>query len=399
MLYLFGNCQTGFLTQALVGRGIAARHFSLASPLTRLRSPGRVPPELSERIASHDLAPYLHERSLENQFLTLSPGEPAPEAAIFSLFHENIPLFSHMEDGYVLYIDPASWEASPAFETWMKERFQVIRPGPLSYPERFAALVEDFRARYPDTPLYLLGKLSHFQAFGPNPYTYLECWEDIYGQAGEAMREFAARLGRCVYVDLDKTFAGVWARKERRIEAHCPFIRFRPVTAGEDQGGNKEVPLTPRRDLEHIGSMWAALAAALERHFATGELEYGDGGGLPESWNEPYVPESLDPARIAALLSTGGNYDAARAVWQFFLNPGLDGPAFLAEARHAVPVCHNLLHMLKIYAALRPDRRLIRFLRANAQKAAVFDQNGPAFKAAYRGRLQEMEAAILAATS
>lgn len=396
MLYLFGNCQTGFLTQALRDRGIAARHFSLASPLTRMRSPGAVPADLADMIARYDLSPYLNERALDNQILTLPDDAPNPDAAIFGLFHENIPLFAHIKENYVFYVDPASWEASPAFEAWMKERFQVIRPAPLGYPERFAALIEDFRARRPETPIYILGKLSHFPGFGPNPYTYLECWEHIHAQAGEALRDFADRLGRCVYVDLDRTFAGIWAREERRIEAHCPFIRFKPLAPGPETAKDA-VPLTPRRDLEHVGSMWPTLAAVIERHLRTGEVDYGADAVIPPEWDAPYLPEKQPVERIETLLGSGGNYDAARAVWSFFLDPALDGPELLSRARESVPVCHNLLHMIKAYASLRPDRRIIRFLRAHAKKAAVFEQNGPAFKAAYLGRIKEMEEAVLAA--
>lgn len=392
MLYLFGNCQTGFLSQAMAARGLRAEFRALSTPLSLLRSPGAVPADLQEMIARHNLVPYLQDRSLENQFLMLGENDPPPSLVVVNLFHENVPLFAHMRDNYVLYIDPASWDAAPPFEAWMKERFQLIKPDPLAYPVRFGGMLEQFRKRFPNVPILLLGRLSHYPAFGPFPYSYLECWEHIYDQAGPLLAEFAATLGDCFYLDLDRVFAGIWARQERRIEAHCPFLRIEL-----EKGGAPRISI--RRDLEHIGSMWPVLAEKVEEFAKTGALVYGSLETVPESWQEPYAPEGLEAGRVLDLLANGGNYPAARAVGQFFTNPALDGAGLLAEARDRLPVCHNVLHMVKAYARINPDRRIIRFLRANAKKAVLFDQNGPAFKKAYQARLKLIEEEILGANA
>ena len=99
-----------------------------------------------------------------------------------------------------------------------------MQPRPEAWFQRFGAYVERLRALHPGVPLLLVARLGHHSAFGPRPFSYLEIWEAAWAEAMPALRGWAESLGVGV-VEMDRLLAGLMARGEKAIEAHCPFLR------------------------------------------------------------------------------------------------------------------------------------------------------------------------------
>lgn len=388
MIYLFGNCQMEFLGKALERLGLDCDHRPLATPLGPLVSGGNIPAELQAWNRRMDLTPYLHGRSFKNQFQALAQNDPAPSLFVVNLFHENEPLFAH-ETGWLFFVDPAAWNASPDFGAWMRGEFQQIKLPQNDYLNRWARFVAALRQSWPQVPILLASQLSHYPAFGPRPYSYLSCWEKVWERGGEFLRGLARELN-CHLLDADRLFAGVWnAGADSRagtqdMDEHCPFLKV-------GINGDGSTPrLDLRRDLEHVGSLWPAMAAKLAGFLETGTLDWGEHEAAPEEWALPYAPRLLPTARLRELLSSGANYAGARAVNSFFFDTARDHTGLLAECAEAMPVCHGTLHMVHRYAMLRPAAALLHWCLAQKRKVAEFTSNGPEYQRRYLERLDEI---------
>ncbi|QLA20066.1 SGNH/GDSL hydrolase family protein [Desulfolutivibrio sulfoxidireducens] len=386
MLYLFGNCQSGFLAEALARKGHPTTFRPLASPLTYLSCNGRIPRDITEAVARFGLDPFFNDRTLFNQCVMFSGQEPEARLFLINLFHETTPLFLNEAEKYAIYVDQAAFAFAPGFKNWLAARHRAIVPHPDSYLARFGDMVEAFRTRHPGTPLVILGRLSHFPFFGPTPFSYLECWEKVFHRAGPLLAEWAAGLPGTALIDVDRIFAGIWADSEPAIEAHCPFLRVRRGPGGD---------LTYRRDLEHVGSLWDRLADKIAVFLDTGRLDYGPNETVPAIWTErPHAPETLSRSRLRTLLSSGANYASGRAVAAFFSVPDTDHTKLLAEAAPAMPICHHTLHMVRHYAGLHKNPALLVWISAQLEKIGAFTANGPAYQRLYESRLKQIAAAV-----
>lgn len=385
MIALLGNCQTEFLANALKSVGLDARHYWQASPATLLRSPGRVP-EVLERLVPPALSHHLDGRELEQQFLGLPQDAPRPDLIVVSLFHEATPLFAHAREGWCFHIDPHAWEDSPELEAFMRRECVLMQVRPESWFQRFGAWVQRLRAVHPAVPLLIVARLGHHPAFGPRPFSYLDIWDSAWAEALPGLCEWARGLGAAV-VEMDRLLAGLMARGERVIEAHCPFLKIE-IDDGVDGGPRA----TLRRDVEHVADMWPRLAEKVAQFMADGRVEYSQRETPPVWWETPHVPERLDDEARIRLLNTGSNYDAARAVASFFAEPERDFAPLLAAHGLATPVCHNLLHMIRAYARLRPGPHYAAWCAAHRRAALAFTDNGPAYAARYVAALDALTA-------
>ncbi|MBU1247161.1 MAG: SGNH/GDSL hydrolase family protein, partial [Proteobacteria bacterium] len=351
-------------------------------------SGGNIPPELSAWAERFDLADFLHERTLANQFQAITASDPTPSLFVVNLFHENEPLFAH-RSGYLFFVDPASWNASPEFEAWMKAEFQQVKLPVMDYLNRWAQFVSALRQGYPSTPILLASQLSHYPAFGPHPYSYLTCWEKAWREAGGFLRAVAAELGNCRLLDADRIFSGVWNSQVTDIDDHCPFLKV--TIDGDGSGPWPDL----RRDMEHIGTLWPAMARKVKGFLRTGQLTWDNSEQVPASWEQPYSPKPLSRERLRILLATGGNYDGARAVNAFLHDMDHDHTDLLAENAEAMPVCHGTLHMVHRYAMLKPNRALLTWCESQKEKIALFTTNGTEFQRRYTARLDEIVASVL----
>ncbi len=394
MIYLFGNCQMEFLGRALDGLGVGCEHRPLATPLGPLSSGGVIPPELLFWSQQFDLGDYLHGRTLKNQFQAISADDPAPSLFVVNLFHENEPLFVH-ESGYLFFADPAAWSASPGFEAWMKTKFKQIKLPKMDYLNRFAQFVAALRQGYPTTPIIIATQLSHYPAFAPDPYSYLSCWEHVWHEAGVFVQALADEIGGCHVLDADRVFAGVWNRSQGNVsdmndmDDHCPFLK---VSIGGD--GNGAQPIM-RRDLEHIGTLWPAMAAKVASFLGSGKLTFSKHETVPTAWSEDYAPRPLSRSRLRKLLGSGGNYDGARVVNAMLNDMGHNHAGLLAECAENMAVCHGTLHMVHCYAMLNPAPALMQWCEVQKEKIGLFTQNGQQYQRRYIERLDEIVSSVL----
>lgn len=390
MILFRGNCQMQFCAEAAAAAGQTVAFASLASPTTLLASPGHVPPKLTAMIRAAGAAEYLHTRELADQFLP-PPASPRPTALVINLFHENRPLWLHGREGYAFYLDPAAREASPLLAAWLDRDCRSIVANPATYLDRLAALLLRYREALPEIPLVVAGRLSHYPGLGPSPDSYLAGWGELCFGAGREFAAWVSTLPGTFFLDADRIMAGVAARTGESVETMFPFLRL----AGP--GETAEPPL--RRDLEHAGSLWPALAGHIARTVATGRVTYEADEVVPDTWTRPYRPERLDRTTMARLLASGSNYKAARAVGQFFFRPDEDFTALLVESAPNMPVCHNLLHMIRAWATRRPDPALAAWVRVHAAKAAAFTANGEAYRREYLQKLADLEQMLLASAT
>ncbi|HWQ07882.1 MAG TPA: hypothetical protein VN436_02200, partial [Holophaga sp.] len=150
--------------------------------------------------------------------------------------------------------------------------------------------------------------------------------------------------------------------------------------------------------IEHAGSLWPALVAKIAQTVATGHVAYAPEETVPEAWARPFRPEYLDRPALVEHLVSGSNYRAARAVGQFFFRPDEDFTDLLVEAAPYMPVCHNLLHMVRAYGAMRPQAALAGWCEVHGAKAAAFTANGPAYRREYLEKLAALRQVVLART-
>jgi len=387
MILFRGNCQMQFCAEAAAAAGQTVAFASLASPTTLLSAPGHVPPKLAALLRAAGAEEYLHTRELADQFLP-PPASPRPTALVVNLFHENRPLWLHNREGYIFYLDPAARETSPVLAAWLDRECRSIVANPASYLDRLAEMLLRFREALPGVPLIVAGRLSHFPGLGPSPDSYLEGWDGLCFGAGREFAAWVSQLPGTYFLDADRIMAGVAARTGQSVEAMFPFLRLAAP-------GETAVPPL-RRDLEHAGSLWPALADHIARTVATGQVVYAADEVVPEAWLRPYVPERLDRETLIALLASGSNYRAARAVGQFFFRPEEDFTDLLVACAPNMPVCHNLLHMVRAWATRHPSPELAAWVRVHRAKAAAFTANGEAYRREYLRKLDDLEQMLLA---
>jgi hypothetical protein len=387
MILFRGNCQMQFCAEAATAAGQAVSFASLASPSTMLASPGSVPPKLAAMVRAAGVEEYLHTRELADQFLP-PPASPRPEALVVNLFHENRPLWLHDREGYVFYLDPAAREVSPVLTAWLDRDCRLIVANPATYLDRLADMLLRFRGALPGVPLIVAGRMSHYPGLGPSPDSYLEGWSDMCFGAGREFAAWVSDLPEAYFLDADRIMAGVAARSGEPVEALFPFLRLA-------KPGQTDAP-PMRRDIEHAGGLWPALAGHIVRTAATGRVEYAPDEVVPEAWTRPFAPERLDQTSMVALLASGSNYKAARAVGQFLFRAQEDFTDLLVACAPNMPICHNLLHMVRAYAARRPNPDLAAWARVQAEKVATFTANGEAYRREYLRKLADMEEMSLA---
>ncbi|GKT29985.1 hypothetical protein ADUPG1_001329, partial [Aduncisulcus paluster] len=176
----------------------------------------------------------------------------------------------------------------------------------------------------------------------------------------------------------------------KKIEAHCPFLKFK-IT----EENNSITGLHASRDVEHIGSMWPVLAGKIEQFLKEGCIEYSDEEIIPDEWLRPWQPEKFPEDKLIEMLSSGANYQCARAVGSFFLDLGKDYTELLARTAEFTPVCHNTLHMIKTYSRIWPNPVLTHWCQVHRNAVASFTANGPLYITNYIKRIDEIERFVL----
>lgn len=386
MLYFLGNCQADFVSRVMATRGYPCTYRVLASPLTYPSHPGAIPDSLSSLNAAMQLDDYFHGRELGHQFLPIAPGEPAPDAIILSLFHENVPLFVHNEEGYVFFMDPRAFADKPDVMQWAQDNCRMFKPNPATYLDRYGKMLAQLRRYHPSIPIVILQRLSHFPAFGPDPFSYLDGWETLWPKAEATLSGWTSTLDNVHILDMNRVFGGVWQRAAKRIENHCPFLKIKL----EEKDG-QVVGLHAQRDIEHIGPMPDALADKLAGFLDSGEIAYAEEETSPHEWRRQWRPARPDEGDMLRQLSSGANYQGAEAVAGFFMNLGKDYTPLLVEAKERMAVCHMTLHMIKAYGRIHCNPELAVWCDAHMEAARRFTANGPIYQDAYIARVQEMK--------
>ncbi|WP_245549583.1 SGNH/GDSL hydrolase family protein [Maridesulfovibrio hydrothermalis] len=375
-----------FLSRAVLDSGFDCTYRVLASPFTYNSSPGVIPQDLREKDELLNLGDYYHGRKLLNQFQMIGTDEPEPELIVLNLFHENSPLFINNEQKYIFFIDPEAWKTHPDLGEWMKDGFGMIQANPATYLKRYEEMLKNIRVKFPAVPLLVVSRLSHFPAFGPDPYSYLDGWNGLWSSAGTVLRRWQNDIDGLGIVDMDRIFGGIWNRSEKKIESHCPFLKFKLT-----EENNVITGLHASRDVEHIGSMWPDLARKIAQYVDEGRVTYSDDEIVPDAWFKPWQPEKFDDDRLLDMLSSGANYLCARAVGTFFLDLGKDYTDFLVRTAEFTPVCHNTLHMIKTYGRIWRNPALAHWCQVHRNTAAAFTANGPLYLEDYLRRIDEVE--------
>lgn len=385
MLYFPGNCQMDFLSRAVADLGHDATHRVLASPLTYTSSPGHVPAELKALFLDMGLEDYVFDRTLENQFQIISPDDERPTLIVMNLFHENVPLLIHNRDQYIFFLDSAAWRDKPDLEAWIQRECSMIRPNPATYLKRYGDFLATVRAHHPGVPIIVVSRLSHFPAFGPQPSSYLEGWDDLCREAPAHFRVWERELDNVHLIDMNRVFGGIRAESATTIEEHCPFLKIRL----EEKDG-AITGLYASRDVEHIGSMWPRLATKIAGFLKTGKITYGKNETVLREWNRSWRPHPLDEDTMLDKLASQGNYLCAEAVGAFYLDLQTDYTELLARTGHLTPVCHNTLHMIMNYGRIHKNPAMAMWAEAHEKTARSFTANGPLYQADYLKRIEEI---------
>ncbi len=391
MLYFLGNCQADFLSRAMIERGHDCTYRVLASPLTYPSHPGFIPESLREMDNRLDLEPYFHGRLLKNQFQPIGPEDDTPELIVLSLFHENVPLFVHNEEQYTFFMDPRGLNDKPEMMQWAQENCRMFKPNPTTYLDRYRDMLARISMDFSEVPIILLSRLSHYPAFGPDPFSYLDGWSELWRSSMDTLSAWASALPNVQILDMDRVFGGIWAEAEEGIESFCPFLKIKlEETDGEITG------LHARRDIEHIGPMPGRLADKIRNFLKTGEIEYGKQEEVRPEWKRQWRIKKLNDEAILRKLTSGANYLCAEAIASFYLDLGRDYTDLLVQAREVMPVCHMTLHMIKAYGRIHRNPALALWCDAHIEAARRFTANGPIYQQAYLERVEGMKEYALA---
>jgi hypothetical protein len=120
---------------------------------------------------------------------------------------------------------------------------------------------------------------------------------------------------------------------------------------------------------------------------------------VPEAWHGTWTPERLEEQALLEHLVSGSNYRAARAVGNFLARLEEDFTDLLVQAAPHMPVCHNLLHMVRAYGTRRPHPALAGWCDVHAGRAAAFTANGEAYRAEYLEKINALRRLVLARVS
>lgn len=382
MIYFLGNCQADFVCRILADRGYDTAYRVLASPLTMPSQSGGIPTTLTALDDTHDIEPFMHNRTLRNQFQPI-PADAKPECIVVSLFHENVPLFVHNEEGFVFFMDTRVLTEKPKVMEWTQANCRMFKPNPATYLNRFGDMLVRLRNDYPDSPIIVLARLSHAPAFGPAPVSYLEGWEELGVQASQFYSVWTSAIPNVHILSMDRVFGGIWRDHGRKIESLCPFLKIQLEENGEQITG-----FHARRDIEHIGPMPERLADRLETFFESGTVTYLENETTVPEWKRPPRLTKLDDATILTKLTSGANYQSAEAVASFFLDLQRDHTPLLLQAQNHMPVCHMTLHMIRIYSRIWRNPQLAEWCDAHIQKARLFTANGELYRQNYIERVE-----------
>ncbi|MBI9080132.1 MAG: SGNH/GDSL hydrolase family protein [Pseudodesulfovibrio sp.] len=390
MLYFLGNCQMDFLGRAITEQGFDCSYRVLASPFTYSSSPGIIPADLNEKVEAMELGNYFHDRSVKNQFQMIGPDEEKPELIVMNLFHENSPLFIHNESKYIFFMDPAAWASNPELEAWMQNQCGMIQPNPATYLKRYGEMLANVRRIHSKVPIIVTSRLSHFPAFGPDPFSYLQGWAELGREAPAHFELWTKELDNVHVIDMDRVFGGIWDASDKHIETHCPFLKIKL----EEKDG-VVTGLHASRDVEHVGSMWPRLAEKITEFMQSGSIGYNENEKPAPEWTRPWKPLQLSKTAMLEKLASGGNYLCAQAVGSFFLDFNTDYTDLLAQTGKLTPVCHNTLHMIKGYARIWKNPVLAKWCDAHTVTAKQFTANGPLYQADYLHRIDEIKHMVL----
>lgn len=386
MIIFLGNCQADFVCEEMKRRGYDAKYRVLASPLTYTSHPGAVPASLGELELTMGLNDYFQGRELCHQFAPVDDYSTPLEAIVLSLFHENTPLFIHNEEEYVFYMSTQALTDKPEMMQWAQDNCRMFKPNPATYLERFAKMLFMLRKTYPGVPIVILQRLSHYPAFGPDPFSYLEEWDQTWVKADETLSTWASTINDVHILDMNRVFGGMWNSSDTGINTHCPFLKIKL----EEKDG-QVVGLHAQRDIEHIGPMPARLAEKMVDFIEAGVIEYDEAETVPHTWRRHWRPVAPDRDSMLAKLRSGANYQGAEAVAGFFLDLGNDYTDLLVQAKSQMPVCHMTLHMIKAYGRIHRNPALAEWCDAHLEAATLFTGNGKLYQEAYIKRVESMK--------
>lgn len=382
MIYFLGNCQADFVSRTLRDRGYETEYRVLASPLTLPSWTGGIPATLADLDLTHSIEPFMHGRTLRNQFQPI-PADETPDVIVVSMFHENVPLFVHNDEGFVFFMDTNALTEKPGLMEWTQANCRMFKPNPATYLNRFADMLVRLRKDFPETPLVVLARLSHFPAFGPDPFSYLDNWGDLCPQADPFYAAWTSAIPDLHIISMDRLFGGIWRSTSGHIESLCPFLKIRL-----EENGDRITGLHAMRDIEHIGPMPDRLADKLEAFFETGTIEYDEDETMVPEWARQWQIAKLDDEAILTKLASGSNYQSAEAVASFYLDLQRDYTPFLVQVKERMPVCHMSLHMIRIYSRIWRNADLAEWCDAHIETAREFTANGELYRKAYIERVE-----------
>ncbi|WP_319471681.1 SGNH/GDSL hydrolase family protein [uncultured Pseudodesulfovibrio sp.] len=385
MLNFLGNCQADFVRRVMQERGFDCAYHVQASPMTYPSHPGSIPPSLAAVDKAMGLGDYFHGRELVNQFCPINHDDTPPELIVMSLHHENKPLFINDEEKYVFFMDPRALNDKPEMMEWTQGRCKMFQPNPGTYFKRYGDMLAQMRADNPGVPILILSRLSHFPAFGPDPFSYLDGWGELGKYAPEVFESWTNALDDIHILDMNRVFGGIWAESDKRIESHCPFLKIKL-----EETNDRITGLHAQRDIEHIGPMPERLADKIADFLKTGTITYDANEIIPQEWNNGWQPVGLDETEMMEKLTSGANYLCAEAVAGFFLDLGRDYTPLLVAARQQMPVCHMTLHMIKVYSRIWRSPALAEWCDVHSEVAKGFTANGPLYQEAYIKRVREI---------
>ncbi len=296
--------------------------------------------------------------------------EPKPDLIVFTMFNER-PVLRHRKYNYNISLDNTSInQCNDQQRKWLLEEFEPVELNHDTYLDRFEEMLLMTRQRYPDVPMVVVQRLSHFPAFGPNPSSLLENWDNDWKNSYSFVQNLMAKFPRLYIICMDAVVREFCIHNNIRIDTISSFMKY------EFTNNDGDTTLRMIRDIDHAGQMiWDTVAQKIVTLCKSAQITYNN-KSMPAEWfMSDYKPPHISPQMIISLLSTGDNYNTARAISYLIWDLKNDMTDLLVKYSECIPADQSVLHMIKTYASIWRNTHLEEFIDTHIEKARVMLQN------------------------
>lgn len=227
-------------------------------------------------------------------------------------------------------------------------------------------MLEVMRQRWPHTPFLVLQRSSPRHAYAPNPFSYLEDWNNLE----PLWFKWCTRQDKLDFLNVDRVIGGLMANNHLQPRHLFPFFKMRsrfPLRKFRRRIPGLIIPWALARDIEHATpTLWNALAQHILHWLEHGHIVYRpEENPAPDgAFTRPPAPD-WDQIATSPLLREKNLYAWANLIESMLYHPRLTEWARLVPLAEYYPADEYVLRNLRVLLDLYPRKDAIPFLQAH----------------------------------